>query len=67
MDVYVLGRESSDYDEYVAMVIVAESEDRARQIANKNSGLEGEVWDKNATCELVDTAKEQLILQEFRC
>lgn len=67
MNVYVLVRASSDYDEYIAMAIVAESEDRARQIANKNSGLEGKVWDKTATCEVVDTEKEQLILQEFRC
>lgn len=38
-------RRNVGYDEYDAKVVMAETEEEARRVANKNTGDEGMLWD----------------------
>lgn len=65
MNVYFLDRINAviDYDEACEMVIVAETEEIARALANKNHHDEGAIWaDKSITaCTIIDSNREAVI------
>ena len=60
-------KEGPSYDEYDAKIIVAENEEKARQIANQHTECEGEIWEDMAlvNCEIVNTEREGVILASF--
>ena len=59
LNVYVVQREDDwDYDEYVEQTIVAESEERALELANNEYG----VW---SIREKVDLNKEKVLTKYF--
>jgi hypothetical protein len=69
MNLYVLKQIdfAGHWDETIAKAILAPSERRARLLANKDTGDEGEIWE-NATlvsCKRIDLNVEQIILTEF--
>ncbi len=56
-----------DYDCYDGKVIVADSEQRAREIANADTGDEGEIWNNAAlvSCQVVNAEIESVILSSY--
>ena len=68
MKIYLLRRKDNiGYDEYDSKVIVADSEQRARKLANEFVGDEGTIWDnpKFVTCEEVDNTLEGVLITSF--
>lgn len=68
MKLYLLKTKEWGYDCYDSMLIRAESEQRAREIANENCADEGAIWtDKKITsCEIIFVKGiEQLIISSF--
>ena len=55
------------YDEYDAKVILAPSEQRARELANTNTADEGRIWDdpKETRCVEVIPNNEEILLESF--
>ena len=69
MNIYVLKRSGRvSYDECEGFVIVAESPEDARILANRRAGDEGKIWDDpaKASCEIVDPSVEGIVLEAFR-
>jgi hypothetical protein len=68
VNIYLLQRKQFSYDEYRAKVVVAENESRARELANKDVGDEGQIWtdESQVTCTIVDTKTEMVVLSDFR-
>lgn len=71
MNIYLVERQDEvDYDEYRAMVFVASTPERAREMASERNGFEKpEIWlDEQTTCTLIGTASgggERLVLASF--
>lgn len=69
MNIYLLTRHDAvGYDEYDAKVILAHSEDYARELANQRVGDEGNIWDnrKIVSCEEISLNGEaRVILGSF--
>ena len=66
-NIYLLSMEYAGYDTYDSKVIVASSEDEAREIANYNTGDEGKVWKDPSVvkCEVVDTSTKGAVCESF--
>ena len=56
-----------DYESYDEHVVVASSENHARNMANENVGDEGEIWNNplKVTCKEVDTSTAAIICSSF--
>jgi hypothetical protein len=68
MKIYVLVRnDEAGYDEYDSKVFVAKNEKRAREIANRHVGDEGEMWTDTrlVACEIVDISVEREVVGSF--
>lgn len=69
MKLYLLRRhDEPGYDEYDSMVIRAESEERARKIANICCMYEGRIWDNPELVDCVElkaSGEEGIIITNF--
>ena len=70
MNVYYLYQVDAGLDEVEGCGIVAESEERARQIANENvlEYQEGKIWEdkEKVKCKLIDLTVEHEFMVDFR-
>lgn len=64
MKVYVLRHEEWNWDDCIAMAIVAKDESEARLVANCNHGREGPIWQdrEKVTCQIIS---EGIALQAY--
>ena len=67
MNIYFLNRENNRQEQYRSKIIVAENEARAREIANEETGDEGQVWQDESlvTCVIVDANKEGVVCSDY--
>lgn len=67
MKIYLLSRDDYGYDEYSSKVVIAKNEERARELANDNTGDEGRIWTNSdlVFCNLVGTKTEGVLLGAF--
>lgn len=69
MNIYIVSRiQSPKRDEYEGFVIVAQSEGRAREIANSHRGAEGDIWTNKylVACDQIVTREEGIVLSSFK-
>ena len=68
MNVYLLSKKKRDYESYVEMAIVTNSEVRAREIANANDLYGGGVWldSKQVTCTVINLDLEGFFLMYYK-
>ncbi len=70
MKLYLLTRlHTVGWDEVVSLVIRAENEEQATQIANTNTGNEGEIWDDplQVSCEVLENEGDVgIIIDDYK-
>jgi hypothetical protein len=68
MNVYILSKKKQEWDSYIEMIVVADSEQRAREIASSTEAHGGAVWSdsKRVTCTVINPDTEGLVLAFYK-
>ena len=61
--IFVLIQKDAEPNEHYMKIVRAVSESEAREIANKETGFEGDIWsdDKKVDCKQIDGCKKQVV------